>query len=352
MRKDDNEMPLPSAFSREYFLRHNTGYQHYGVDVDIRRHTLMFRTLSLCPSPVIGSICDLAGGRGELSRHLADCGARVTYLDFSEDACDLARAQDNGRGIRYINADARRFGEFFGDGSLDLVIANQCIQYFPDEDLAALLAAIRAALAPNGSVCLNVPERTFGTILTRSGVDGFAVKHRDRPDLERLMAIFPSHGAFTWDGCEKFSQLGKHINLFGWGLNGEVQEFELPGIEMEIESHGEWVSDVKMLPYPVGGNLFIEADFDGSSKVPTGVNMQLLLNVKDGGPRSFAWTSIPSSKLDGDPHSLLVPRAAMALSDQSARNAEFDELVFRAMLTEANEPTKIRLSNLRVWHVR
>jgi SAM-dependent methyltransferase len=147
--------------------------------------------------PVRAEMLDVGCGRGRHTRVLARRGYRVTGLDLSARAIEVARWRAEAEGlrlgidVRFLQADMRlaHFQERF-DGVVNLFTS---FGYFVDEaDHADAISAMAAALRPGGFLVqdfLNVPyvenhlvardERTLGdvsVIQQRSIANGRVVK--------------------------------------------------------------------------------------------------------------------------------------------------------------------------------
>lgn len=106
------------------------------------------------PKPQMRAV-DLGAGTGELTRTLHQtlaCRA-TTGVDSSPAMLDKARAFA-GEGLSFIEGDLASFGEG-QQGSFDLVFSNAAIHWTPNHP--ALLARLRALLAPGGQLAVQVP---------------------------------------------------------------------------------------------------------------------------------------------------------------------------------------------------
>jgi SAM-dependent methyltransferase len=94
-------------------------------------------------------VLDLGCGTGVLAVDLAERGHLVTGLDPAAAMLEIARRRPGGQGVRWIEADARRFAL---DERFDLaVMTGHAFQVFLEaEDLDAVMGAVRDHLAPGG----------------------------------------------------------------------------------------------------------------------------------------------------------------------------------------------------------
>ncbi len=93
---------------------------------------------------------DLACGGGRNAIWLAKHGWRVTAVDFSDTALDLARklAAERGVEVEWVGADVREYEP--EPGAFDLVLV--CYLHVPAAERRAVLARAASALAPGGTL--------------------------------------------------------------------------------------------------------------------------------------------------------------------------------------------------------
>lgn len=121
-------------------------------------------------------VLDVATGTGAVARVAAAADARVTALDLTDAMLDVARSQPGGEEVSWVQGDALDLP--FDDGSFDVVLCQQGMQFFPD--LGAGLAEMRRVLAPGGRLlgaCWDAIDRNgvFASV--------FAVLGDRAPDL-------------------------------------------------------------------------------------------------------------------------------------------------------------------------
>lgn len=108
-------------------------------------------------------VLDLACGTGTLARHVAPAvgpGGAVVAVDINPGMLSVARAKpapgsgggDRGARIDWMLGSALALA--FDDGSFDLVLCQQGLQFFPDR--VGALREVRRVLRPGGRIALNV----------------------------------------------------------------------------------------------------------------------------------------------------------------------------------------------------
>ena len=107
-----------------------------------------------CPSPA--DILDFGCGSGDIARHLAAHGYRLTGYDLSEAMIAEARRADHDGRVRWL---ARAPGETalpFAEASFGAVVASSVLEYVPD--VTATLRLVSKVLRPGGWLIATVPD--------------------------------------------------------------------------------------------------------------------------------------------------------------------------------------------------
>ena len=140
-----------TEFSKERYLR---TYAHlFTPERTAREAEFIILNLGLAPG---ASVLDLGCGHGRIANALAKRGVRVTGLDYSEPSLEWARheAADAGVDVEWIRGDMRQIRYALAYDAILSVYTS--FGYFSDEENAALVHRVRAALRPKGAFFLDV----------------------------------------------------------------------------------------------------------------------------------------------------------------------------------------------------
>jgi 2-polyprenyl-3-methyl-5-hydroxy-6-metoxy-1,4-benzoquinol methylase len=128
---------------------------------------LIWPTVEKLLRPATGEhILDIACGNGVTSRRLAQAGASVTALDFSDEMINLARKRSNDLKVEYKVADATDGSALLecGLGRFDGALCNMALMDMAD--IGPLMKALGSLLRPAGRFVFSVMHPCFNNPAT------------------------------------------------------------------------------------------------------------------------------------------------------------------------------------------
>jgi predicted O-methyltransferase YrrM len=154
---------LRDAYTRDYYLRDCGGWESFQKSNgrQIADHRLgSVIDLALLPAP--RRLLDLGCGRGEIAYAAASRGVRVTAVDYSPQAIEIARRVFNTSGpaaqlVEWICADAATVAL---DGTYDAVVASDLIEHMAPSEVERVYALVARHLSPEGQFIVHTfPNR-------------------------------------------------------------------------------------------------------------------------------------------------------------------------------------------------
>ncbi|RYB06357.1 class I SAM-dependent DNA methyltransferase [Lichenibacterium ramalinae] len=109
-------------------------------------------TLAILPRPRYGAALEVGCSIGVFTRLLAARCDRLLALDASPSA--LAQARRANADLAHVELAEAVLPGGFPDGRYDLIVLSEVLYYFAEDDLRAVAAQCRAALAPGGQMVL------------------------------------------------------------------------------------------------------------------------------------------------------------------------------------------------------
>lgn len=123
-------------------------------------------------------VLDAGCGEGFNTQALVDVAAQVTGVDYSATAIEFCKRKWTAPNLRFEHVDLSRPAGF--DDTFDLVLNFQVLEHLEDD--RAFLEALRARLAPGGTLLLTTPNR-----LMSFSENPYHVREYTAPELQKLL---------------------------------------------------------------------------------------------------------------------------------------------------------------------
>ncbi|MGY5865801.1 MAG: class I SAM-dependent methyltransferase [Candidatus Thorarchaeota archaeon] len=105
-------------------------------------------------------ILDVACGKGDVARHLARSGAKVTGIDISKMLDYAIESEERDKlGISYLNLNADRLAEELGEASFDKVVCNMALMDI--EDFESTIKQIALVMKEDGVFVFSILHPAF-----------------------------------------------------------------------------------------------------------------------------------------------------------------------------------------------
>ena len=144
---------LRGAYDTAYYVHDCGGHAEYALFGGRKLEDARLAAVhALAAAPPGARVLDVGCGRGELAYAFAASGARVTALDYSEDALALARATVGELPVRFVCTDATSFED---PGGYDVAVASDVVEHLAPAELDALYARLAALLGPAGTLVIH-----------------------------------------------------------------------------------------------------------------------------------------------------------------------------------------------------
>lgn len=152
--------PAYDAWHRQLGAREATERGDQVLDLRSTWHRLLLARLG----DVRGlRVAEVGCGRGDLSIHLAQLGARPTAVDVSSAALEIGRRRALAANVEveWLHADAQQTG--LPGGAFDLVVSCECLEHVEHPDLMA--RELFRLTKPGGRCLLTTPSYLNGRLL-------------------------------------------------------------------------------------------------------------------------------------------------------------------------------------------
>jgi malonyl-CoA O-methyltransferase len=174
------DQPIQDVSTREGYDRWASGYDSYDNPL-IALEEPVVRELIREPAGL--TAIDVGCGTGRHTAWLAERGARVTGVDFSQGMLEVLRAKVGARPIELIEHDLGT-GIPAEDSRFDLAIS--CLVLEHVDDLAAIFAELSRVVRPGGRVVIS----DFHPEMVRRG---FHARFREAPGQQKIQIRGASH---------------------------------------------------------------------------------------------------------------------------------------------------------------
>lgn len=106
------------------------------------------------------SALDAGCGSGFFSDYFLSRGCRVTTLDYSQDALEMAKAKTRGRCENYLQRNLLdpSFGEECAE-KFDIIFTDGLFEHFTEEDQMKIMMNFRKVKKPHGTIVTFVPNK-------------------------------------------------------------------------------------------------------------------------------------------------------------------------------------------------
>jgi len=163
--RNADHLQIHEYYSDEYFNKDCGGFDLFKKTHGRKLEDIRLMTAFLLSEPYLGKrILDIGCGRGELSYALANAGANITGIDYSESAINIAKAAFRevpvpGK-LRFLCEDAINFK--FGNEKYDVILATDFVEHVDEAALRKILEKSTKALSKEGHLIIHTaPNRDY-----------------------------------------------------------------------------------------------------------------------------------------------------------------------------------------------
>lgn len=342
---------LAHLYDQEYYLKQAAGGHLIKNKFDFKKYTNCFRShaLSLSQGRVV---CDIGGGRGEVSKYYLSLGNQVIYVDYSQVALTIAKNFiGESKNIQYLNIDASELLNHVESESIDVVFMNDFLEHINWSEFLIVAKIVYQVLKPTGILIVHTPEKYYGSVITQKAVEPKHINLMDIQDLYYVLSQdFTYVDTFTWDGFAKHYNRGQCIELFAiavkkGGLTSYTVELN-ENCEIFIHSKLGWQQVELEVQNPIPPKFLIEGSLTVTGQAGDSI-AQFGFEDKNQKKAFFRQFSLKNIKIDT--FNFLQPSEMVHFLDSSFQLSSITKLIFRIKNIGAVESSvKIKELYIRV----
>lgn len=350
-RGDGTSTDLRRLYDGRYYRRMAGGSVH-ARGGQLKELTNIWHAASLVLAPRIARAVDIGAGRGDLARHLLAEGTRVTLLDYSESAIQIAREHVGSSELAtFVVGDATRLLEHVEPGSQDAVYLTDVVEHVSTPELRLVFDQVREVLTADGTLVVHTPEKYSGSVLTTSAVQGVHINLFQIDTLAQLLdETFAFVDTFTWNGVERFAARGRSIELFAVARQHPFEIDFHPArevdrttvVELEAGPGDGWHARTLATDPRLPARFALRFDLETLRSATDGTFQVLLLREDE----PIAWSGSPLARLRESPADIFITSECLNRLVPDAPMESVTRIVAR--VSSSCGVAALRLSDVRV----